>query len=239
MNPVGTSPTLTVAVMTFNEVETLPGTLGEIADAVREAEVSAEILVIDDGSTDGSGVLAREAATRDPRIRVVSHPVNQGLGEVYRTGFLEARGEFLIFLPADGQFPASVIPSFLEAARSTDLVLGTYDLGDHDSAAGRILNRIERALLVACFGSLPELRGIFMLRRSVIDPARLVARGRAWIILLEMLVRATRSGARFVRVTTPLRPRKAGASKVRNWRTIASYLGQILTLRWKLSAERF
>jgi dolichol-phosphate mannosyltransferase len=224
------APLLTVAVMAYNEVETLDATCQEILDVVMAIDADAELLIIDDGSTDGTGDRADSLATRDQRVRVIHHSPNRGLGGVYRTGFSEARGEFLTFFPADGQFPASIIAEFLPRMNQNDVVLGYLSAGTR-SIIAETLSFVERMLYRALLGPIPRFQGILMFRRSLLSNHRLESDGRGWAILMELIVRCARAPHRMISVPTAVRPRSHGISKVNNLRTIRSNLRQVIELR--------
>jgi glycosyltransferase involved in cell wall biosynthesis len=221
---------LTVVVMTFNEVVTFGSTLDEIRAELTRLGRPWEILVVDDGSTDGSGAVADASAAADPRVRTIHHPVNRGLGGVYRTGFEESRGAYVTFFPADGQFPAAIIGEFREAITGVDMVLGLLP-ARHDSRLGHLLSTIEKLLYRVVVGPMPPFQGILLFRRCLLRGMRLRAEGRGWGILMEFLLRAVRDGARYVNRPTTLRSRTAGRSKVNNVRTILANVRQMLTLR--------
>lgn len=221
---------LTVVVMTYNEVATLGTTVAEIRTELERLARPFEILVVDDGSTDGSAAAADALAAADPRVRVIHHPVNRGLGGVYRTGFENAAGDHVTFFPADGQFPATIIPEFRGAIDGVDMVLGLLP-PRHDSRLGHLLSTAEKALYRVVVGPMPPFQGILLFRRSLLDGMRLRSTGRGWGILMEFLLRAGRGGARYVNRTTTLRARTAGRSKVNNLRTILANVRQMLTLR--------
>lgn len=221
---------LTVVVMTFNEAATLDGTVAEIRGELERLGRPWEILIVDDGSTDGSGARADALAAADPRHRVVHHGRNRGLGGVYRTGFEESRAAYVTFFPADGQFPAAIIPEFRGAVEGVDMVLGLLP-PRRDSWLGHLLSTVEKALYRIVVGPMPPFQGILLFRRSLLEGMPLRSEGRGWTILMEFLLRADRRGARYVNRLTTLRPRTAGRSKVNNLRTIVANSRQMLTLR--------
>ena len=104
---------LSVIVMAYNEAESLERVVDEVETALRVVDRPYEIIIVNDGSGDGTGDVADRLSSVIDAVRVVHHEVNRGLGEVYRTGFAAARGEFVTIIPADGQFPAAFIPEFL------------------------------------------------------------------------------------------------------------------------------
>lgn len=223
-------PDLTVVVAAYNEVETLSPVAEELAAALRGLGRPWEILIVDDGSTDGTGERADRLAAAGPGVRVIHHLVNRGLGGVYRTGFDGARGRHITFFPADGQFPASILTDFRAAIESADLVLGFLP-ERRGTPLSALLSRLERLLYWVLLGPMPAFQGILMFRRSLLAGMSLRSTGRGWAVLLEFILRATRGGARIAHRPTPIRPRMAGHSKVNNLRTIFSSVGQALTLR--------
>ena len=223
-------PEITVNVFAWNEVETTTRTLDEIRDVLVGMKVDFEIIFIDDGSTDGTSEAADEYAAKDPRVRVVHHGENKGVGPVYRTGFTEARGRFMTFFPADGQFPAEIIAKFHPLMDGKDMVLG-YIPHRKGSIVGPILSRLERVLYRLFFGPIPRFQGILMFRRALLDGMNLRSEGRGWAVLMEFIMRATRAKVRMVSVPTTMRERTAGVSKVNNFANIKANLQQVIKLR--------
>lgn len=223
-------PEISVAVALYNESATVDVVCHEIRDVLLGTGRAFELLLIDDGSTDGSAALADDLAASHPDVRVLHHETNKGLGGVYRTGFTEARGEYLTFFPADGQFPAASILEFLAAMEDADLALGLIDPGKRP-LIGRILSWIERLMYRVLVGSMPRFQGIFMIRTSLLQTFPLHSQGRGWGIVMECILRACRGGARVRHVMTEVRPRQAGESKVQNWKTIFANVRQVLQLR--------
>ena len=228
------APALTVVVMAFDEADNLAAVVEDVHRTVGALDTAAEIVVVDDGSSDGTGAVADALAARLHGVRVIRHGTNRGLGGVYRTGFREARGDFLSFFPADGQFPASILADFVPAALGgrMDIVLGYVER--RDSAAGRVLSVVERAVWRLLLGPLPRFQGIFLVRTARLRELELRSDGRGWAIVMEMLVRGRRAGWRMESRPTTMRDRLSGASKVQNLRTIWSNLRQVLALRARL-----
>jgi glycosyltransferase involved in cell wall biosynthesis len=223
-------PEVTIAIMAWNEVRSLRDVAEELDAEMARHRVSYEIVVIDDGSSDGTGDLADQLALGNPRLRVIHHPRNLGLGGVYRTGFSQARGQWLTFFPADGQFPATILGDYLAERENVDLILGYLPRRD-GPITPKLLSLAERALLRGLFGHFPRFQGILLFRRSLLAQHTLVSQGRGWIVLMEFILRATRAGARTLNLPINLRPRRSGTSKVNNLRSIWSNLRQVLELR--------
>jgi glycosyltransferase involved in cell wall biosynthesis len=232
-----TGPAVSVVVMAYNERANLEPVARELAAALARLPGGAarrdELLLVDDGSTDGTGALADRLAAELPGARVVHHPQNRGLGGVYRSGFEGATGDLVTFFPADGQFPASILETFYPLMARHDLVLGYLPERD-GSLVGRGLSAAEKVLYRLLFGPMPRYQGVFMVRRPVLAGLALETRGRGWGVVMEMVLRIHRSGRPVTSVPTELRPRLSGHSKVNNLRTVWINLKQALELRQTL-----
>jgi dolichol-phosphate mannosyltransferase len=115
-----------VIIPTYNEAENVRELLPKVlATPVNE---QVEVLVVDDNSTDGTGAICDEMAKADSRVHVLHRPRKMGLGSAYKDGFRFAVGrdyDYVFEMDADFSHDPEAIPSFLEAARDADLVLGS------------------------------------------------------------------------------------------------------------------
>jgi glycosyltransferase involved in cell wall biosynthesis len=227
---VNVAPELTVVVLAYNEEDTLERTCQEILETITTLSLSTEVLIVDDGSTDRTGVLSDKLAATDGRVRVVHHCPNLGLGGVYRTGFAQSRGKYVTFLPADGQYPAAIIGEFLPFMSTFDMVLG-YLPKRESSLLAKGLSAGERLLYRILLGPMPKFQGILMFRRSLLSNHLLLSQGRGWAVLLEFILKCTRAGCRVKNVPTEVRSRTHGSSKVNNVATVLSNLRQVFALR--------
>lgn len=223
---------VTVIVMAYNEAASLEAVVEEILADARAHGLRAELVIVDDGSTDGTTQIAdRLAATRDGVV-AIHHGVNRGIGEVYGSGFGAATGDYVTFLPADGQFFPSVVSEFAECMAAADLVLGFLpEQAGSRSLTGKALSAAECAFMWMLFGRLPRFQGVMMFRRSLLEQLGVRAGGRGWGVLRELVVRASRARLRVISVPTRLRPRASGGSKVNNLATVWSNVRQAVALR--------
>ncbi len=115
-------PLVTIVLPAFNEAAILQDNLAIIQDYLRtlEAQYRFEVLIINDGSTDGTGQLAEAAARAADNVRVVHHPTNLGLGHGFRTGFAHSRGEHVITLDIDLSYSPDHIGRLLDKMRETN-----------------------------------------------------------------------------------------------------------------------
>jgi dolichol-phosphate mannosyltransferase len=113
-----------VVVPTYNERENLP----QIVPAILAQDPRLDVLVVDDGSPDGTGTLADAIASVEPRVHVLHRTAKEGLGRAYLAGFgwaLERDYAYIFEMDADFSHDPKTLPAFLTAIEEADLVLGS------------------------------------------------------------------------------------------------------------------
>jgi glycosyltransferase involved in cell wall biosynthesis len=143
-------PRISAIVPVYDERESLPGLLEELTRALEGTGQSYEILLVDDGSRDGSGSIIADAAKRDARVVGVLLERNEGQSAALAAGFRHARGELLVTLDADGQNDPADIPILLAALEEADVVSGIRSRRMDDwrrRLSSRIANGVRRAVL--------------------------------------------------------------------------------------------
>ncbi|MGI8497793.1 MAG: glycosyltransferase family 2 protein [Gemmatimonadaceae bacterium] len=224
------APGVSAMIMAYNEVASLRQVVEEIAGALDVTELPYEIVIIDDGSTDGTGPESDALARTIANVRAVHHGVNGGVGQVYRTGFAEARNSYVTFFPADGQFPATILHQFLALVPRHDMVLGYLDDRD-DPLLAKTLSFARGVVHRLLLGPSPRFQGVTMFRRELPGLVDLRCDGRTNTVINELIIRVHRAGYRTVSIPTPMRPRAAGQSKVNNLKTIRDSLADAMVLR--------
>jgi len=123
------APLLTIVIPAYNEARRIGSTLEALDKYLCDGGIDSEILVVDDGSTDGTADLVRRMGI--PRLRVLENGSNRGKGYSVRHGLKEARGEYALFMDADGATALDAVGDFLEVARSgADMVVSSRYLPD-------------------------------------------------------------------------------------------------------------
>src|SRR6267378_6762867 len=154
MNPG--SPKLSVVIPAFNEEERLPATLERIASYINASGRNTEVIVVDDGSADGTMRVAESFRGQIADIRVVSNGQNRGKGFSVRRGSIESVGEIVLFTDADLSAPIEEADKLLAKMDEYDVAIGSRAVNRelievHESRfrefAGIIFNRIVRVIL--------------------------------------------------------------------------------------------
>ena len=116
---------LTIVLPAFNEEESLPEALGQCRELREQvAELDIEVVVVDDGSTDGSSAMLEGWSLSEEWLHVIRHPVNRGYGAAIKTGFAAANGRFVFYTDSDNQFDILELREILPLIEGADLVAG-------------------------------------------------------------------------------------------------------------------
>jgi glycosyltransferase involved in cell wall biosynthesis len=151
-----TVPDLSIIIPSYNEELRLPATLEQIAAYLSTYGRETEVLVVDDGSSDGTAAVAESFRSRIPTLRVVSNGVNRGKGYSVRHGMQEARGRIALFTDADLSAPIEEAGKLIDALETSDVAIGSRAMDRslisvHESPfrefAGIIFNKIVRIIL--------------------------------------------------------------------------------------------
>lgn len=210
MSDTSPRPQVSVAVPLFNEEATIEELLERVRRTLEERGTSFEIVLVDDGSTDGTGALLARAAAADPRVRVRTLSRNFGQAAALCCGIFESRGDVVVTLDGDLQNPPEEIPRLLDALVAGVDVVTARRIARHESAwrlaGSRAVHWIAR-LLVGI--DIEDFGGQFKAyRREVIEATRTAwAPGKPFFALAAWL------GFRVVEVPVRHDPRRSGASR--------------------------
>jgi glycosyltransferase involved in cell wall biosynthesis len=200
-------PAISVLVPANNEAASLPVFLVQMEAVVLAAEAGCEVIVIDDGSTDNTAAVVQELQPRYPWLRGVRHRRRRGIAEALRSGYLSARGEILVFYPADLQFKPEDIPRLVAPilAGEADMVTG-FKQGKYEKAfVSRIYNGLSRLLFHV---PVKDLNSVKAYRREIMHQLPIRPDWHRYMIVL-----AVEQGFTVHEVPVPLYPRHAGRSK--------------------------
>lgn len=231
-----TRPQISVMLPAFNEIGSIREVVFDAKRALAAIPGQHEILIVDDGSTDGTSSAADELAAEDGRVRVIHHDRNVGFGGAIASCFRHARGRWLFLAPADGQIPLSALHRFVEVSNDADIVVGRRSR--RVEGTGRALpSWIFHVIVRALFGlPLAEFSSSFLFRREAVE-GKWISRGDAAAILPEVLYRAQQRGLRLRTVGTEHLPRTSGRSKGASVKvallTLVELVRLAIVLRWR------
>ena len=235
---------LSIVIPAYNEERRLPRTLERVREYLRSAHPSCEVIVVDDGSTDGTATAVARLQNEMPELRLLSNGQNRGKGYSVRRGILEARGRIALFTDADLSAPIEEAEKLLAALGAADIAIGSRAMDRglitvHQSRAreraGILFNWMVRVFTGLRFQdtqcgfkafAMPECRIIFEQQKIEdfgFDP--------------EILFLAHRHGLRTVEV--PVRWAHDPGTKLHVVRDSVKMFLDLLRIRWHALAARY
>ncbi len=225
-------PDLSIVVPTYNERERLAELVDAVIAAGTTAGLAVEIVIVDDNSPDGTGVLADELAKTRP-MRVVRRAGKLGLGTAVVAGFAVATAPVVGVMDADFSHPPALVPVLFAAMTSTnaDVVVGSRYVPGGSTPnwpwSRRLLSRVGCLLARPIAPIRDAASGFFLIRADLARTVRIQAGG--FKICLELLVRGAPN--RVVELPYRFDDRELGESKM-SLREAAGYLIQLRDLYW-------
>lgn len=214
-----------VIIPTYDERESLPLIIRRVLDS----NPAVDVLVVDDGSPDGTGALADEMSARDSRIHVLHRTAKDGLGAAYIAGFhwaIERGYDLIVEMDADGSHPPETLPAMLRAVAGDTSGRVGGSIGSRWVPGGRVVNWPLLRQIISRGGSLYArlmlglpirdiTAGYRVYRRSVLEHIDLAAiDSKGYCFQIDMTRRILGLGYRLIEVPIEFRERELGESKM-------------------------
>jgi glycosyltransferase involved in cell wall biosynthesis len=218
-----------VVIPAFNEQDSVGPTVSRVRDALGQTPHRCQILVVDDGSTDGTaGAASGRGAT------VVQLPENRGYGAALKAGIAQTNAEFVAIIDADGTYPADALPKLIDLARNADMAVGARAMTDASIAYMRRPAKLFLAALASYLVGrrIPDLNsGLRVMRRSVLTEfMHLLPPGFSFTTTITLAMMCTFHRVVYLPVacqprvgTSKLRPREFGAFIMLVLRTVVLF----------------
>lgn len=239
MNPEPTRPSHDVGSVSavfpcFNDAPTIEGLVDRVHDALTPHVDAVEVVVVNDGSTDGSGELLDRMAADREWLRVVHHDRNRGYGQALISGFSTARNEWIFYTDGDAQYDPAEVADFLPLATAdVDIVQG-YKVGRGDTWYRKVIGRVYHHTVKLMFGlKVRDTDCDFRLFRRRLFTERPLT-STSGVICVEMMHRFQHGGARFAEAPVRHYFRPHGRSEFFRVPAIARSGRELLVVWWRL-----
>jgi dolichyl-phosphate beta-glucosyltransferase len=238
------SPELSIVIPSFNEEQRLPTTLLDISAYIRASQRPTEVIVVDDGSSDGTGAAANAFRDKIESLRVLTNDQNRGKGYSVRRGMLEARGRIVLFTDADLSAPIAEADKLITVLADHDVAIGSRALNRKlisvrqsvfREYAGMIFNLIVRAILRLPF--VDTQCGFKAFRRERCQIIFQQQRIERFGFDPELLYLARHHGLSAVEI--PVRWAHSPATKVSMLRDSLQMFVDVFIIRWNAMAGRY
>lgn len=217
----------------YNEAENIEKTVKKAMAVLRKIADKFEILIVDDGSKDETGKIAEKLAAADKHIRVIHHPKNLGYGGALRSGFYNAKYQWIACTDADGQFDFSEVTKLLEKSGDYQVVIG-YRMNRQDSWLRKFNGWAWTLLVGVLFGlNARDVDCSFKLvKKEVIDKIPPLESTRGGMVSPELLAKAKKAGFAIAQVGVHHYPRTSGRQTGGNLKVIIKSFIDLFRL-WK------
>ncbi len=214
------APGLSIFFPAYNDSGTIASLVITALRTAKRVTNDFEVIVVNDGSADGTGEILDELARLYPQVRVVHHPQNRGYGGALRTGFAAATRDLVFYTDGDAQYdPAELVALWERFGDDTDLVNG-YKISRSDPLHRIVIGRIYHHTVKLLFGL--KVRDVDcdfrMMRRSIFDKVHLEK--NSGVICLEMMKKIQDAGFRIAEVPVHHYHRAYGRSQFFNFRRL-------------------
>ncbi len=229
-------PSISLIFLMFNEADNVRAVLTEALDYVRADLDEWEIIVVDDGSSDGSAEIVEELAAAEPRIRLILHEVNQGMGGGMRTGLAAAQCDYFVFFPADGQLSPFELRKMIPLLGGGDIVLSVYP-HRHSTYARALVSRFFRDYMLIVAKVRFQLEGLYLYPTETGRKVMPRVTGSTFFFSFDVIQRGIEEGLSTVLTTIDCRPRASGSSKVTSPRSVLNVMKEVAIFRVKREME--
>jgi glycosyltransferase involved in cell wall biosynthesis len=227
---------LSVVLPSYNEVGNTERLVRRLLEVLPPIARVWEVIVVDDGSADGTGALADRLAAELPGVRVVHHGVNRGYGAALRSGFSAAKHEFVFLTDGDGQFDVGEIPLLVPLMEKAEIAAG-YRIKRSDPFHRTVNAQLYHLFILLLFGlHHRDIDCAFkLISRKALDAVTLRSDGA--LISAELLIKARRAGFSIAQTGVHHYPRIAGSQTGANLSVILRMFREVLRFRRELSGR--
>lgn len=234
------SAKLSLIIPAYNEEKRLGPFLTSIVRYVaRHRSEFREILVVDDGSTDATRQITQKFQKRLPLLRLLRHQTNRGKGAAVQTGVLAARGDFVVFMDADGATPITELPKMIQALSEAQVAVGNRWMSgartERHSALRRLSGWVYRTYMrLFGLGNIDTMCGFKGYHRAIARDLFTTLLDKRWLFDAEVAYRARRRG--YTIVNFPIFWESKDGSKL-DTGTLIKTAFQIWPLLWKIKRQ--
>jgi glycosyltransferase involved in cell wall biosynthesis len=232
-------PQLSVFFPCYNEANNIKNTVNKALPVIKEIAQKWEIIIINDGSKDDTGKMALQIKKNYPKnIRIITHNPNRGYGAAFKSGFYNAKYDWITFTDADGQFNFADIKKLIARQRQTraDLVIGYY-LGRKVPFYRIWGSKLWQLAVFILFGL--KVRdidcGFKLVRKQVIDTIPKLEAERGPFISSEFLIKAKKAKFKIVETGVHHFSRQEGQATGANLDVVLAGFKDLFSLWYKIN----
>jgi len=224
---------LSVIMPALNEEKSIISVIDCTINAFRILNIDAELIVINDGSTDMTADLVNNIAKKNPSIKILNHLTPRGIGACFWDGVDNSSAGAVCLIPSDNEVEPSEILRYFKLMDDVDMVIPFVFNKEVRAKVRNTVSFIFKFIINSTFGtSLNYTNGTVIYRRSLL--AELGKRNSGFFYQADILIRLVKKGFLFAEVPYSLRRREGGKSKAINLRSLKAVIKGYLSLVWDI-----
>lgn len=229
---------LSIIVPAYNEEHSLEKAIFSLLQATKEIKLDYEIVIVNDGSNDRTGIIAEDLVKTYPRMRVIHHTVNQMIGGAIISGIKSANYSKVIVSPVDSPLTTQQLKMFIEASKEADVVCGYRSYRKGYKWWMRFLSGIYRKFCITIFRvKLKDFTWISLYDKEKILSLNPQFRGIAFFP--EVLVKSVTKGFKIKQIECEMETRFTGKPTVSRPSRIIGLLFETLRLWWHINLQEW
>jgi len=219
-NITGVCPEISIIIPALNEEKNLAVVIGRTLKSLENFKINGEIVVVNDGSRDGTSDLLKGLAEKDGRVRIVTHERPQGIGASFWDGVDNARANIITWMPGDNENNPCENLRYYKLLADVDVIVPFAFNKEVRSRLRNVVSFIYRFIINTTFmTNFNYTNGTFMLRKSILS--EIEYRSRGFFFHTDILIRLAKRGYLFAEVPFKLEARLGGDSKAFSLRSFS------------------
>lgn len=232
-------PELSLFLPCYNEQDNLQNTVDSALPILQKVAKKWELIIVNDGSKDMTGEIALSIQKKYPNnVKIVTHNPNRGYGAAFKSGFYNAKYQWITFIDSDGQFDFSEITKFINQQQKTksDMIIGYY-LSRQVSKTVILTSKIWELLVFILFGlKVHDIDcGFKFVNKKVIDTIPKLEAERGAFITSEFLIKSKKAGFKISQVGVHHYERGGGQATGRKLNVIIKSFTDLFKLWYKIN----
>lgn len=230
-------PTLSVVMPCLNEQNNVSSAILRTLAAFDRHGIEGEIVVINDGSTDGTADVVRNLAGCHPNVRLIEHPRPMGIGASFWDGVRNARNDFVTMFPGDDENDPDDALLCYYLTRDVDIIVPFIHNVEVRSISRRLISSLYRFIINITFGmNLNYTNGTVVYNRAILDGVTLKSNG--FLYQAELLIKLIRAGYLYAETPHFLSRRSSGKTKALTFKSFLQVTRGYLSLIWEVHVLR-
>lgn len=236
---------LSIILPCLNEAKNIEKVVKDISFEISNRKITAEIIIVDDGSTDQTFAVSTQLKKKYRNIRVIKHLKNKGFGAAFWTGVKNAQGTCLIMIPGDGESDIAEALKAFSMINEVDLIIPYVYNKINRTFLRRFISKLYTAIINLIFNTnLNYTNGTVIYKTTIIRDINLNSKG--FFFQTELLMRLIKSGYLYCEIPVFLKKRSSGASKAISIKSLFSvsidlintFVGIYITKRYLVKIKK-